>query len=126
MKKSRIHSTYLLKKKDSMIVGLDFNGTITKNPKLFKRLSAALLAAGYPVYIITAVRASNVSATRQSITKSKVPHTAIEIVVFREFEEIPELKLRACQRLGVKLMIDDMPHTCELLAKHKILTLKVC
>ena len=107
------------------MIGIDYNGTITKNPKLFKRLSAALLAAGYPVYIITAVRVPNVSATRHSIVKSKVPHTSIEIVVFREFDDIPELKLRACQRLGVKLMIDDMPATCELLAKNKILTLQV-
>lgn len=108
-----------------MIVGIDYYRTITKDPKLFKRLSASLLSVGYPVYIITAVRVSNVSATRHSILKSKVPHTAIEIVVFRDFDEIPELKLNACKRLGVKLMIDDLPQVCELLGKNKILTLQI-
>lgn len=107
------------------MIGIDYYRTITNDPKLFKRVSGALMAAGYPVYIITAVRAENVSKVRESVKKSKVPHTGLEIVVFSEYEEIPRLKLEVCKRLGIKMMYDDMSSTCELLAKHKILTCQV-
>lgn len=107
------------------MIGIDYYRTITVNPKLFKRVSGALMAAGYPVYIITAVRPQNVSGVRESVKKSKVPHTQLEVVVFEEFDEIPQLKLEACKRLGVKMMYDDLPGVCELLAKHGIVTCQI-
>lgn len=107
------------------MIGIDYYRTITNDPKLFKRLSTAYITAGYPVYIITAVRLENVAKVRQSVIKSKVPHTHLEIVIFENYEDIPMLKLSACKRLGVKVMYDDMQATCELLSKHKIMTLQV-
>jgi hypothetical protein len=71
------------------------------------------------------VKAENVSKVRESVKKSKVPHTHLEIVVFNEFEEIAQLKLDACKRLGVKIMYDDLSSVCELLAKNKIITCQV-
>lgn len=108
-----------------MITGLDYYGTITSEPKLFRQLSAALLAAGSTVYIITAVRTSNIAKTRQSIEHSKVPYTHIEFVIFEDFSNIPRLKLEACKRLGVKLMFDDLTEVCELLSKHRIMTAQI-
>lgn len=107
------------------MIGIDYYRTITQEPKLFKRLATAYISAGYPVYIITAVRAENVSKVRQSVIKSKVPHTRLEIVVFKNFEDIPKLKLEACKRLGVKIMYDDLEAVCTLLADNKIITCQV-
>lgn len=104
------------------MIGLDYYRTITAKPKLFKKLAEAYLAAGIPVYIITAVKRNNITPTLDSIKRSRVPCTAIEFVVFEDFEEIPQLKLAVCQRLGIKLMYDDLEEVTELLAKHRILT----
>lgn len=104
------------------MIGIDYNNTITKDEKLFKRLAGALLAAGYPVYIITAMKRPASQERLKQLRKTKVPHTAIEIVYFKDFTEIPRLKLQACQRLGVKLLFDDMPEVTELVSQHKILT----
>lgn len=83
------------------------------------------MAAGYPVYIITAVRADKVSIVKDLVKKSKVPHTSLEIVVFKEFEEIPQLKLEVCKRLGVRLLFDDLESVCTHLAAHGILTAQI-
>lgn len=107
------------------IIGLDYYKTITNDPRLFRQLSAALLAAGCIVYIITAVHSKNIIKTRESIKRSKVPSTHVEIVIFENFEDIPRLKLEACKRLGVKMMFDDLPLICELLAKHHIITAQI-
>lgn len=108
-----------------IIVGLDYYRTITNDPKLFRELSAALIAAGCTVYVITAVRSANVEKTRQSIKHSKVPSTYIEFVIFENFKDIPRLKLEACKRLGVKLMLDDLPEICKLLSEHRIMTAQI-
>lgn len=107
------------------MIGIDYYRTITTDPKLFKKLATAYMAAEYPVYIITAVRRENVIKVQQSVEKSGVPHTHLEIIVFENYEDIPRLKLEACKRLGVKIMYDDMVETCELLAKYKIRTCQI-
>ena len=107
------------------MIGIDYYRTITNDPKLFKRLAATYLAAGYPVYIITAVRKENKQKVLESIKRSKVPHTSVEVVVFEDYTEIPKLKLEACKRLGVKIMYDDIVETCELLSGYHITTCQV-
>jgi len=107
------------------MIGLDFYRTITKDSKLFKRLAESYMAAGYPVYIISAVRKENVSRVIAQVKNCKVPHSHLEVVEFTNYEDIPKLKLEACKRLGVKIMYDDMQETCELLAKYKIRTCQV-
>lgn len=107
------------------MIGIDYYKTITTDPKLFKRLATAYMAADYPVYIITAVHQKNVAKVKEEIRKSKVPHTQVHVVVFTNYEDIPMLKLAACKELGVKIMYDDMEETCILLAKYKIRTCQI-
>jgi hypothetical protein len=104
------------------MIGFDYYRTITNNPKLFKKLATAYLAAGFPVHIITAVRKENKQKVKESIKRSKVPYTTLEIVVFNDYTEIPMLKLEAAKRLGVKIMYDDMEETCKLLSEYHITT----
>lgn len=108
-----------------MTFGIDYYRTITMNPKLFRKLSSAILLAGYPVYIITAVRQDRAAIVREEVKRSKVPYTFLELVIFKEFDDIPQLKLEACKRLGVKFMFDDLETVCTLLSKHGILTAQV-
>jgi len=105
-----------------MIVGIDFYGTIDKSPKTFRKLSEALLAQGHTVYIISAVK--NVSKLEEEVKKSKVPYTHLEIILFKDYLDVPQLKLEACKRLGVKMMFDDREDTCELLSSKRILALR--
>lgn len=106
-----------------MIIGIDYHNTITSNPKLFTKLIDSLLGAQHTVCIVTAVRATNVAKTRHALRR--VPRSHIEIIIFENYEDIPRLKLEACKRLGIKMMFDDMPEVCDLLAEHKIMTFRV-
>ncbi len=106
-----------------MIIGIDYHHTITNDPKLFIKLINTLLGAQHVVYIITAVKATNVAKTRHALRK--IPCTHVEFVVFEDYEDIPKLKLEACKRLGVKMMFDDMLAVVELLSKHQIMTFQV-
>lgn len=108
-----------------MIIGIDYYRTITSDPKIFRAICQPWIGAGYSVYVITAVRRNNITTTRESIRKRKVSYSGIEIVEFEDYEDIPTLKLAACKRLGVRLMFDDMPETCELLSKHGIMTAQI-
>lgn len=104
------------------MVGLDYHDTITKHEKVFKKLATALLAAGYEVHIISALKTPTNPQIKKEVLKCKVPHTSIELVYFKDYEEIAELKLQACKKLGVRIMFDDMPSVCKLLAKNGIAT----
>src|ERR1019366_10115753 len=108
-----------------MVIRIDYHDTITKNERLFKRLAAACLNIGIPVYIISALKnPTNVDAKKE-VLRCKVPHTGIELVYFKDYSEIAELKLAACKRLSVTLMYDDMESVCKLLAKNGIMTAQV-
>lgn len=108
-----------------MILSLDFHNTITKNPKMFKRISGALLQAGFQVYIISALKRPTDPRRKKDVLNCKIPNSGVELVYFSDYSEIPELKLEACRRLGVKIMIDDMPSVCEKLAEEGIITLQI-
>ena len=107
------------------MVGLDFNNTITKDPRLFKRLSGALLQAGFQVYIISALKRPTDPKRKKAVLNCKVPNSGIELVYFNDYSEIPEEKLKACRKLGVRIMIDDMPSVCKRLAEEGIITLQI-
>ena len=107
------------------MIGIDFYKTITKYPKYFRNLAAMYIQSGYPVYIISAVHPKNVAKLREEVKRSKVPYTHLEVVPFIDVEDIPQLKLYACQRLGVKFMYDDMDSVCQLLLKEGIGTFQV-
>ncbi len=108
-----------------MVVGLDYFGTISKNPKYFRKLAGAMLSLGYPVYIVTAVKPDRVGLIKKLVKDSKVPHTGLEILTFINFEDIPTLKLQACKQLSIDFMFDDMPEVCDILKAYGILTAQV-
>lgn len=108
-----------------IIVGIDFQNTITADEKIFRKLAEGLIATGNTVYIITAVKRHNMFKRIKEIKKSKVPHAHAELIPYNDHTEIPQLKLEACRRLGVRLMIDDNQATCDLLKANKILALRV-
>lgn len=107
------------------MIGIDYHGTISKYPKQYKRLAEAYALREIPVYIISAVKSKNVEKVRKEIIKSRVPCSEIVIIPFTNFEDIPQLKLEACKRLGVKVMYDDMEAVCNLLSKNGIMALQV-
>src|SRR6185437_4505877 len=101
-----------------MAIGLDYHNTITKDEKLFKRLALAYRSIGVPVYIISALKNPCDPKYKQAVLKCKVPNDGVELVYFKDYGEIAQLKLDVCKRLGVKMMYDDMESTCKLLAKN--------
>jgi hypothetical protein len=108
-----------------MVIGIDFYGTISAYPRTFRKLSESFLTAGDQVYIISAAKRQNISILRDEIKKSKIRYTALEIIVFDDYLKIPELKLLACKRLGIRLLFDDREDTCTLLARHGVLTAQI-
>lgn len=103
-----------------MVYGFDYSGVISKYPKRFKKLATALLAQGDTVYIVSAKRHENVAKLRQDI--KHFPCTRLEVVVHNDYLKIPELKLRACKRLGIRVMFDDREDICKLLSENGIMT----
>jgi len=108
-----------------VIIGIDYFGTIDKYPRQFKKLARAYLAAGYPVYIITAVKPDRVTAVERMVRASRMPYTELEIVTFEDFRQLAHLKLQAARKRGVRLMYEDIQEVCELLAHHGIMTAQI-
>lgn len=100
-----------------MILGLDFYDTITARPQVYAQLAQAIRDAGGKVIIISAVHAKNVSKLKQRIAASGVPHDDVEVLTFNSYPEVPALKLVACQKHSVDLMIDDRADTCNVLIR---------
>lgn len=105
-----------------MVIAFDYHNTITKDEKFFKRLSTILIAGGIPVYIISALKNPTNEAIRKEVLRCKVPNNGIELVYFKDYGEIAQLKLDVCKRLHVSFMLDDMESVCKLLAKNGIMT----
>lgn len=108
-----------------MVIGIDYFNTITKDEKLFRTLAAAYRSIGIPVFIISALKNPTNPERKKELLRCKVPNDGVEIVYFKDYEEIAELKLAVCKRLSVRLMYDDMPSVCKLLAKNGIITAQV-
>lgn len=108
-----------------MVIGLDFYGTVTRNNKIFRNIAQALIAQGHEVYIVSAVKRNNISKLKTELKHSKVPYSYLEIVPYENYWEIPELKLKACKRLGIRMLLDDNEDTCQLLSEQGILTAQV-
>ena len=108
-----------------MKVGLDYHDTISAHPDAFRQLATALLAAEHEVHIISAVGPNHVKQYTKEIKRSKVPATAVHMLVYDRHYQAPKLKLEKCIDIGINLFIDDRADTCALLAAHGILALKV-
>lgn len=108
-----------------MVVGLDYHNTIDKDERLFKKLATAWRTQGIQVYIISALKIPSSEDLLKLRTKCKVPNDGIEIVFFKDYKEIADLKYRACKRYSVDLLFDDSPATCKYLAKKGIMTAQI-
>ena len=102
-----------------MNVGIDFYDTITSDPPKFRRLIGRLKEKGHTVFVISAIREENMDRLKRDFKRSRMRCELVP-VVFNGFFDVPELKLRECQRLGIDEMIDDRADTCELLERNGI------
>lgn len=105
-----------------MRVGFDYGNTLT-DPRV--REIAKSMSEQHEIYIISAVRPHNVDSTRELIINLGVPITDIIVLPFDDWLAVPQLKLEACQTLGIDLFVDDRLDTCAYLKMHGILTLYV-
>jgi hypothetical protein len=108
-----------------MTLGLDFYDTITSNIPRFRDLAKTILDGGGRVVIITAVTPSNEKRVRLEISRSRIPFTEVEVVLYGKYSEIPKLKLEKCRLHKVDIMIDDHPNTCKCLSKYGYTALSV-
>lgn len=108
-----------------MRVGLDYHNTITKDEKFFTRLSTSLKAAGIPVFIVSALKNPSSPDKKKEVLKCKVPNDGIELVYFKDYDEIKDLKLDACKKLHITHFYDDMESVCKHLARNGIVTMQV-
>lgn len=105
-----------------MVIGLDYHNTITRNEDLFSMLMTGWRDMGQQVYIISALKEGADPSKIYEREDCLVPHDGIEIVYFNNYDEIPELKLEACCRLGIDILFDDMPAVTALCSANGILT----
>ena len=108
-----------------MIIGFDYYKTLTRHPKLIAMFVQALQSAGHEVVLISAVNAkeSQQSYRNRILRECKawnVNFHRVEVVPFIRDEQNPEVKLKACQRLGVEAMFDDRADVCALLVANGI------
>lgn len=97
-----------------MILGLDFYNTIDRDQtsvRAFRHLAQATMTGTGEVFIITAVKAQNRSQVLKAIEASRVPYTEIEVVIFENIYEIPQLKVAVAKKLGVEMFVDDKYET---------------
>jgi hypothetical protein len=112
-----------------MKIGLDFWNVITQFPDQMKHLAASWFE-GNEVYIISAVgdRAikkygSTIEEYKKHIESFGVANVGVEVLYFEKDDDIAQMKLEACKRLGIELFIDDRPGTVELLHRNGIVAL---
>jgi hypothetical protein len=104
-----------------MNVGIDFDNTITANPKFFKELVNDLLSSGRNlIYIISSCAKEDEPTlseirTRKSLQLNEwgIPFERLELAL----EPIPENKAFLCESHGIGLMIDDDLRNLEAIMK---------
>lgn len=108
-----------------MVIAFDYYKTISTHERYFKQLAVLYASIGTPVYIISALKNPVDLMKKKEVMKCKVVNNGVHIVPFTNYEDIPELKLQVCKRLGVTHMYDDMPEVCRVLSKENIVTFQV-
>jgi hypothetical protein len=93
------------------VYGFDLDGTLTR-PEI-RNLANDLFAAGHKVYVITGGLSDTGEWTKEARVKYLkhlgVNYTDIIRCLHPTWEGIAEMKGQACKRLGVQVMLDDMP-----------------
>ncbi len=110
-----------------MVIGLDIDGTITRNPAFFSILSSALTKAGHTVFVITLRDDRNraiADLRKWGIVHQKlITSTPSELMDFGD-----EWKAMVCQKHKIEIFLDDdadvlahMPEStfCMLAVSHK-------
>ena len=95
-----------------MNIGIDLDDTISSSPEFFAVLSAAFLAAGHAVHVVTYREPGTESLVAQELRAHGVPFTALHLP--DPGERPPTFKARVAASLGLDWMIDDSP---EVLAR---------
>lgn len=108
-----------------MVVGLDYHNTITKDERFFKRFAILLREAGVPVYIVSALKNPCDPKRKKEVERCSVSNDGVELVYFKDFGEIAELKLEVCKRLHITHFFDDMESVAKHLARNGIVTMQV-
>lgn len=110
----------------SMNVGVDFHGTLTgsSNRSALYQMLNDLLPRN-TIHVISHAFVKNVAQTEGIIKIQGFPFTSINVIGSDDYDAVPQLKLELCQKLDIHLFIDDRLDTCELIAKHGVLTLNI-
>lgn len=107
----------------TMILGVDFYGTVDRNPKLYKKLINHILDGGGAVHLISQVEKGHLKKAGNDIRKSHIKFSGVHIIEC-DFKDAPQKKLEKCRELKVQMFIDDRSDTCKLLSKYGILSLR--
>lgn len=92
---------------EPMVLGLDFYDTITAWPTPMRRLAKSVLDSEGQVHIVTAIKAVNRERNLRDIKDSRVPYTKIHQVIYKDYSEIPSLKVPLYKELNCDLVIED-------------------
>ena len=90
-----------------MKIGIDLDETISEGPEFFAILSAAFLAAGHEVHVVTFREPGTHSGVETELDAHGLSRTAVHLPIAGELP--PAFKARIAAELGLDWMIDDSP-----------------
>lgn len=101
-----------------MRVGFDYWNTVSRNPELFRILASSILSEGGEVFIVSAIGPTRSQGeTVEQIKKTLVPCDDIYILTWVSSpDEVPALKWKICERLGIQVFFDDRKDVCDYLS----------
>ena len=116
-----------------MLIGLDWFGTITKEPELFALVTSLLKQHGDIIYIISAVRKKewdeNAERYKQKVLadlkENNIVFDELYTVEFEDPKEVPYVKLEKCKELKIEYFFDDRNDVCFILNENGIITARV-
>lgn len=108
-----------------MNVGFDYWQVMSHYPIQFKKLLFAYNTMGWPVFVISAIGKQRIGTLEGEVRKLGFDTVPVYEVVFETPAQSPELKLAACQELGIELFYDDRDDVCRLLNANGILAMRV-
>lgn len=111
------------------IVGFDYYGTITHFSQQLAEIASSLKKVyNYRIVVISAFGNHSSSAYEQNCKTKLLElgffYDEIHTIPFNDESEVPELKLKKCQELGVTIFFDDRADVAELLTQNGIMGLK--
>ena len=113
-----------------MIIGFDFYKTLSAYPRKFRTLISSYISEGHHIVVISALsdRSDVENYTRHMkdfLAQHNLTYHELQVVVFHDDQEIPDVKLEACKEKGVEVYYDDREDVCQKLNENDILAFKV-